>query len=741
MCCATSPKSGAYIAIHEWNILNAICIYLPTPLSGLIIDNSNSSINSSGSNEEYKMSLEDLPASFFELCANLCQIEEGKAHCFADGYLRRALDKLSIIHVHFMDWWRKVSVVRKLSSINIKAINRQLNSTPTPVFSDDIRAKVLACLHLIAKVSGYNDPRKGSANDVILNSFYSIVEVCRDLIDCQLIERNNPLIEAAFDVVAQLAVDTYRISVMMEKTNFFATIREQLQDCELLTSRSAELALSILRDSTLHLTSDYIFRMVPSIRMPVSKVMRVYPNLSDVVRDASWTLTKSVVIYRANVPEDSDIFHDPEAVAFDEFVRTGVPVLSPKGKAAKDFRNKISNKSIFEMNNSLLQKLVMEDHPINAVDAKNYSLGKNNVDGNLVSNLNNQESKLNEQSVPSSEYSDGNFEIYSEHYSEDFLSLENSAISENIVKEQFNIDGNKVADGFTIKKAKEAAGRRRSFVFVNSDGSIDKQSKPSSSSQGNLHASDGELCKNSIGSSNPNHENYLNESRNDFVQKNGMQSVGLMSILNSKSIPAIDRPSLLPQLDNRYLANADEYGNADKHVVPTKMGGGSTKPGTYTRCGVSSCGGLRTNVISAGHEEYYTKTKDEAEKELLQTNILHKGIDVLPVSQLSARDPALKELVHYRKGRMGFAELDKYDPNSSPSKTATAKKTKSKKMLNGSTSALQNSPLRKQKKEDFSNFWNADNRSEAGKVQASDVKIPTISIEELPELLITRPRK
>lgn len=50
------------------------------------------------SHANYRLQLMEIPSSFFELIAHLCFIEEGKIFCFADGFVRHALDKLTLIH-------------------------------------------------------------------------------------------------------------------------------------------------------------------------------------------------------------------------------------------------------------------------------------------------------------------------------------------------------------------------------------------------------------------------------------------------------------------------------------------------------------------------------------------------------------------------------------------------------------------------------------------------------------------
>jgi hypothetical protein len=46
----------------------------------------------------YRLELMEIPSSLFDLCANLCSVPEGKVFCLIDGFLRRGLDKLTLLH-------------------------------------------------------------------------------------------------------------------------------------------------------------------------------------------------------------------------------------------------------------------------------------------------------------------------------------------------------------------------------------------------------------------------------------------------------------------------------------------------------------------------------------------------------------------------------------------------------------------------------------------------------------------
>ena len=85
----TVPLPGADSAINSWGVLAALRVHMPNPISGMpsqAIDD-----------DLYRQGLGRLSASYFELCSNLCQTDQGREAMLTDGYLRRAMEKLTII--------------------------------------------------------------------------------------------------------------------------------------------------------------------------------------------------------------------------------------------------------------------------------------------------------------------------------------------------------------------------------------------------------------------------------------------------------------------------------------------------------------------------------------------------------------------------------------------------------------------------------------------------------------------
>eukprot|EP01034_Spumella_vulgaris_P029563 gene29563-36632_t len=346
--------AAAFIAVQEWHVVDALRIYLPPPLSGVLAEEelaalaaiddtdeinqyaSGNSVNSTNSGNSsvlalrqqrkeelkvYRMGLDQLPASFFELCANLCQNSDGIAFCLTDGFLRRSLDKLNMLFA-------------QLQRIGSASVHKHIPNWEV------VKLELVGCLRLVMKCANFHRAEVGSTNDIILHPFYPIVDICKALLVRRELARSDEIVLVAYEVLAALAKDTYRVSLLLERCDMFSVIKhELLVNTEEFPARGCVAALGILHHSCFGLTSDYIVHMIPHLREPLSKVARIHPSIAVNVREANWTLTKSAMIYRNNV--DSAGFVDEHQVLvgeMEQFIRTGeTPQSNPIQSRHKSF--------------------------------------------------------------------------------------------------------------------------------------------------------------------------------------------------------------------------------------------------------------------------------------------------------------------------------------------------------------------------------------------------------------------
>ena len=329
----TYSREATSIALQEWKVIEALRIYLPSPLSGLLPEeiatasqmygNMSSSLFDPQAHgeeaeaaharakrlvqiKEYKVGLMQLPPSFFVLCANLCFIDEGKSACFSEGFLRRALDKITVL--------------------NSKFIRHNLKFMPGGKDEEQwqrISVDLVACLRLVGAAANFSHPRKGSANDLILHELYETISLCKNAICWKLhtqAPRDEEIVLVAYEVLAELAQDTYRINKLFEKFDLYHIVAVELSMCEGLPERGARSAVRIIHRSCFGLTSDYIARMIAQLREPLTKVARLFPQLHNLVKETQWTLTKCSMIYRSAT---GVMVEDMLGGEHEDYIRTG----------------------------------------------------------------------------------------------------------------------------------------------------------------------------------------------------------------------------------------------------------------------------------------------------------------------------------------------------------------------------------------------------------------------------------
>jgi hypothetical protein len=379
--------AAAFIAVQEWHVVDALRIYLPPPLSGVLAeeelaalsafngddvshhhssDSSAISTNSGDSSVQarrqqrqeelkvYRMGLDQLPASFFELCANLCQNADGIAFSLTDGFLRRALDKLNMLFA-------------QLQRIGSASVTKHIPNWEV------VKLELVGCLRLVMKCANFHRPNVGSTNDIILHPFYPIVDICKALLIRKELVRDDEIVLVAYEVLAALARDTYRVSLLLERCDMFSVIRHELMtNTEHFPPRGCVAALAVLHHSCFGLTSDYIVQMIPQLREPLSRVARVHPEVGANVREANWTLTKSAMIYR-NVMDNKGPVDEHRVLVgeMEQFIRTGeTPQADPIQSRHKSFMMRSSQADMSEILRTAQQSILMAETTENTGGAK-----------------------------------------------------------------------------------------------------------------------------------------------------------------------------------------------------------------------------------------------------------------------------------------------------------------------------------------------------------------------------------
>ncbi|KAJ1435089.1 hypothetical protein B484DRAFT_446296 [Ochromonadaceae sp. CCMP2298] len=329
LCLLTGTKEGGMVSIEEWKVFDKLRVYLPSPLSGILPleeskvvahDASIASMDSLMQQaaearrlrlDEYRVGLMALPRSFFTLCAHLSLVDEGKAQCLKDGFLRRCMDRLSLLNRQF---------IRNAAKYSRSSGSQEFQT---------LAADLCACLHLVANCANFHHPKHGSCNDVILHELYEFVPLLKNVLCWQQVTqapRTMEMVMWAYAALEAIAKDAYRVHKIFTAHDVFEIIRTELSLLETLPLAGARSAVNVLTFSCRGLTSKYVIDCTPRLREPLSKAARIHPQLGPLVDDANWTLTKSAKMYRETVdPRFQPDVHEDAALdaALEEFVRTG----------------------------------------------------------------------------------------------------------------------------------------------------------------------------------------------------------------------------------------------------------------------------------------------------------------------------------------------------------------------------------------------------------------------------------
>ncbi|RYH22296.1 hypothetical protein EON65_19410, partial [archaeon] len=300
----TQYKASAFMALNDWDIQPALLRYVPAPLSGfpsvppsLTLAHTQSSSPPYASSSTslhtsihtrpspYALELLELPAAFFTLCSHLCLIDIGMSFCLACGFLRRALDKLHLLHKQLMDYKTTYKTQQYLSLLQW----------------EDRKYDFMGCLQLVTVMANYHDAKEGNANDLILSPLYDLVEVCKSLLELK-IPRHEEVIYHCYACLCALSKDSFRLIPLFEKNNILSLVQKELYLCDSLPISAATMAVDTIHHVTHGLTSPYIIQTLPLLRESLGKASRVYgEKIGESVRRAHWTLTKSAMIYKTTV--------------------------------------------------------------------------------------------------------------------------------------------------------------------------------------------------------------------------------------------------------------------------------------------------------------------------------------------------------------------------------------------------------------------------------------------------------
>ena len=283
-CCAvleevSGSEVGAAAVSAKWGSGDALKEHLPPPLSG---------VGELGIEEEnYIIGLKRMSPSLFRLLANLGLTDRGLADCLSDGFLRRALDKFSILY----------PVIDSFISCDSDSID-VVKPVPTSNYTEDQKYKMLeasGCLILIARCVNFTSYMYGASNDLILQHYYDIIHRLRNVVNnVGTIEWNNYM-DASIQVLCKISSDNVKLLTLFEEIDVVTLVYSILKNMTIVPQQVIKWTLEIVVNLGSSLRTTYLGESLPMLREEVSRVSSIYPELLEDVRSASWSVMRFIL--------------------------------------------------------------------------------------------------------------------------------------------------------------------------------------------------------------------------------------------------------------------------------------------------------------------------------------------------------------------------------------------------------------------------------------------------------------
>ena len=242
----------------------------------------------------YKNSARDLPSSLFDVMVQLCQTDQGIAISVADGFLRRALDKIFLIK-------DRMESESEMEQVAITIANgKQLPK-------NQLRLDMASSLQLVSKCCNYHNSKFGSSNDLVLNPNYSIVEVCWRLASTPSCPRDDEAYLASLSVLRQLSRDSARIYEQFRDHEIVPLIHNELKRLSEIPLEGVADCVDLIYNVAVGLRGAHLRAELPRMREALSKVSRIHVRLGQAVSDALYAISRN----HGKMPEEDEVREGP----------------------------------------------------------------------------------------------------------------------------------------------------------------------------------------------------------------------------------------------------------------------------------------------------------------------------------------------------------------------------------------------------------------------------------------------
>ena len=274
--CMTGSQSVAADAMLHWGLIAALTEHLPPPLSGLAGEPGYKIRELS-----YQVGLGYLPASYFDVMTSLCKLERGKIEALNGGFLRRALDKVTILQSelekpHELKVWRDMIFQKR-----------------TPPKPSRQRVETVACLRLINVCANYNSNNASNANEMIFSHSYDIVGLCKSIISIEECPLTDDAYIAALMLLCTLSIDYAQVIAPFKEHGLLDILWELMKEAEDLPPIILEKTLQLLFNNACGPMDEYISGKLEAMFDTFTRTARLMPEHSKRISEIKWKLLDS----------------------------------------------------------------------------------------------------------------------------------------------------------------------------------------------------------------------------------------------------------------------------------------------------------------------------------------------------------------------------------------------------------------------------------------------------------------
>lgn len=307
-------------ALKQWKLASALQVHLPPP-------------SSHKASSETSTELTTLPSSFIEVFANIGATEQGKAICFSEGFLRRALEKTVLLMRLFYSFSPNTrttlasSLLDRTGTIKSQLSARATEFSTTKFHQADssslksVLDDLCPCFKAIGNCANFTSPKLGNANDLIFQTEYQIIASITAVLQTLGLAKSETIRVQSLHTLSLLSKDVTNAYDEFTSNTVIDVLQSELDTdySELTEVMARDLIVCVHNISSSLKDTLLAHRMLQGLKDSVYRVVRLFPDLSDLVQNALWSISShSPTAYKKGLPQPAP------AADFAELLRVSV---------------------------------------------------------------------------------------------------------------------------------------------------------------------------------------------------------------------------------------------------------------------------------------------------------------------------------------------------------------------------------------------------------------------------------